>query len=265
MTILNQSDRPDTDRYHVPNLERALSVLEYLAKEDHPRGITEIAEALDFPKNSVFRIVSTLHAYGYLNRDEASKQYRLGTKLLTLGYAAVREGQLVDKSLDVMRLVRDETGETVMVGMLDGHEGIVLEHMPSNQQVQVVVSVGSRFPLHTAAPGKAMLAYLSDAERDAILKKMTFTKYTENTITNSKAMMTAIEFTREKGYATDNGEHNEGIRCVGAAILNQRNYPVGSIWVTGPSFRLKEENFDRVGAVLQEGALRISRRFGYDG
>jgi DNA-binding IclR family transcriptional regulator len=247
----------------VPNLERALAILEHLAAHPHPLGITEIAEALKLPKNSVFRIASTLAAHGYLRREDATKQYALGTKLLTLGYAAVHEGNLVEKSIDIMRQVRDETGETVGIGILDGTEGVVLDQTPTNHQVKVLVSVGSRFPLHTAAPGKAMLACLANGELTQILDQLRYPKFTDRTIGSRQAMLGAIDETRARGYAIDYAEHNEGIHCVGAAVVNQRKYPVGAIWITGPSFRVKPEQFDRLGRIVAAAAVRISRRFGF--
>jgi len=252
-----------TERYHVPNLERALVILEYLA--EHPgAGISEIAEALKFPKNSVFRIVSTLHAHGYLRRDPATKHFALGTKLLALGYAAVQEGHLVERSMDVMRQVRDQTNETVCVGIRDGLSGIVLEDMLSHQQVKVFVGVGTRFPLHTAAPGKAILSRLPQEEREDIVQRLELTRFNENTITSRKVLLEHLEIARQRGYAVDNCEHDLGIRCVGAAILNHHNYPVGALWVTGPSYRFSDTDFDRVGQIVRTGALAISTRFGYE-
>lgn len=253
------------ERYIVPNVERALMILEHLAKSSQGLGVSDLADQLDVPKNSVFRIVSTLLAGGYLKRDDASKQYVLGSKLLSLGYAAVHEGHLVEKSLEVMRQVRDETDETTVVGIFDGLEGIVLEQELSPQQVKVTLGVGTRFPLHTAAPGKAMLAALPEVERLEHLGRMEFPRFTDNTITSEEAMRAEVEEAARCGYAVDNGEHNVGIRCVGAAVLNQRKAVVGAIWITGPSFRIPIEEFRHYGEIVRAGAIRISRRFGYDG
>jgi DNA-binding IclR family transcriptional regulator len=253
----------DTERYHVPNLERALTIMEYLADHPQPQGITDLAEALSFPKNSVFRIVSTLHAHGYLKRDDGSKRFVLGTKLLTLGYAAVQEGNLVEKSLDIMHLIRDQTDESTFLGILDGIEGVVLEQVASNQQVKVALTIGTRFPLHTAAPAKAMMAHLGDDALDDLFDRITYTPFTETTHTSAASLKAEIIASRQAGYAIDNGEHNEGIRCVAAAILNQRREPVAGIWIIGPAFRLKAEDFERLGPIVAAGALRISERFGY--
>ena len=258
----NLDDAASNGRYHVPNLERALAIMEYLADQAHPRGITEIAADLSLPKNSVFRIATTLYDKGYLIRDSA-KQFALSSKLLSLGYAAVGEGHLVEKAADVMRRVRDTVDETTLVGIIEGTEGVVLEQFESHQQVKVVVSIGTRFPLHTAAPAKAILAYMDEAERENILTQLTLTRFTDRTITTLPALRAELEAARQLGYAVDNGEHNDGIRCVGAAIFNQRSRPVGAIWAVGPAFRLRVEDFSRLGPILRDGAAEISQRFGH--
>ncbi len=256
------SENNHSERYHVPNLERALRIIESLADQTHPRGITEISGELGLPKNSVFRITTTLFNHGYLTRD-AGKQFALSSKLLSLGYAAVGEGHVVEKSIDMMREVRDRVDESVYVGIIEGTEGVVLEQVECHQQLKVVIGIGTRFPLHTAAPAKAILAHMEGPESEALLARLTLTRYTDRTITTIRDFRAELETVRRVGYAVDNGEHNDGFRCVGAAILNQRRRPVAAIWVVGPAFRLKVEDFSRIGPILRQGAMKISQRFGY--
>ncbi len=113
-------------------------------------GITQstIANArqLKLPRNSVFRIVSTLNAHGYLMRDEADKTFRLSRELLSPGYAAIDEHNLIEKSLDVMRQFRDEDDETVLIGTLVDNQGVVLEQVPSTQPMKILVRIGHHFP-----------------------------------------------------------------------------------------------------------------------
>jgi len=255
----------ESDRYHVPNVGRALLILEHLAEAQHPLGVSEIAETLDLPKNSVFRILTTLHAYGYLKRENDTKRYAIGSKLLSLAHHGFHTGQLVEQSVDVLRQVRDDTDESAFVGVIDSAEGVILEQVLSKQQVKVVLTVGSRFPLHTAAPAKAYLALLDDARRDAIVDEIDFNRYTDHTVTDRATFIAQLEQARRDGYAFDWGEHNDGIRCVGAAIQNQRSEPIGVIWVTGPSFRMDEHSMQRHGKIIRDAARRISQRFGYDG
>lgn len=259
-----RTTRPDIDsQTQVINLDRALTILETLA--DGPTmGVTELATALDMPKNTVFRITNTLHARGYIMRDK-SKQYSLSSRLLALGYAAVFEGHLVEKSMDVMRTLRDQTNETVLVGMLSGLEGVVLEEVPSDQKVKVVVGIGERFPLHTAAPGKAIMAGLPEDELNALLDRLEMTRFTERTITTKRDMLDHLAAVSEQGYAVDDCEEAEGLRCVGSAVLDLRGYPIGAIWTTGPAFRFPASLFQKFGPLVVDAARQISHRFGWRG
>lgn len=254
----------DSSRYHVPNLERALRILEYLTS--HPNGCTvpEITRALGIPKMSVYRIAKTLEAHDYLQLNEEGQTFCLGRKLLTLGHAAVGEEYLVEKSLGVMRDLRDLTNETVLLGTLIGHEGVVLEQVLSTRPVRFMIELGHRFPLHTAAPGKAMLAFLPEEERMDLVKRMKLTKYTDHTITTRKALIEALKTTATIGYAVDDQEELMELRCVGAPIFNHRGYPIAAVWVTGPAFRFSPANIKSLGHIVAEKAHIISTCFGYD-
>ena len=111
-------------KYNVPNLERALKIIEFLSKQPKSYGISEIADYLGYPKNSVFRILKTLVTQGYLL--ETSNQYQLSTKFLAVGYSALGESNLTGKATDAMIELRDESHETVILGKLTGSEGVVL-------------------------------------------------------------------------------------------------------------------------------------------
>lgn len=248
----------------VPALDRALSILELLAR--HPEGLRmrEIAEQLDLPANSVFRITATLEDRGYLLREDEHMRYQLSRKLLSLGYAAVGEDKLIEHSLDVMQLLRDETQETVLVGVRADTQGVVLEQVAATQPVKFLVDPGTHFPLHTSAPGKVFVAFLPPVEREALLARLKFIRYNERTLDSRAKFDAEIEKVRAQGYGLDRAEQIEGLHCVGAPIFNHRGYPIAAIWVTGPSFRFAAADLPRMGTRVVAAANRISRRFGYD-
>jgi DNA-binding IclR family transcriptional regulator len=108
-----------------------------------------------------------------------------------------------------------------------------------------------------------MLAFLPCEECEVILGEMPFTRFNENTITSRDRFLEELEDVRAKGYAVDRGEELEGVHCVAAPVFNHRGRPLASIWVTGPSSRLRLEDFSQVGALVIEKAHAISQRFGY--
>jgi DNA-binding IclR family transcriptional regulator len=254
----------ELQRYHVPNLDRALAILELLAQ--HPDGLSmiEIAGSLAFPNNSVYRITSTLFDHGYLHRDEHSKRFSLTRKLLALGYTALGEKNVIEMSIDIMRQLRDATKETVLLATLLSEAMVVMEQVPGTHPFKFMVDAGSRIDLHTSAPGKAMLAFLPETEREEILGRMKMTRFNDRTITQKNRFRKELKRAQAQGYAVDHGEQLEGVHCVGAPIFNEHSYPIATIWITGPSDRMPESSFEALGQQVLAHANRISQRFGYN-
>ncbi len=254
----------ETDRYHIPSLVRALRVVEYLA--DHPCGatLTDIVTHLKLPKNSVFRITTTLMSEGYLVRDDDTMRFRLTRKFLAYGLTAVSEEDIIENALDIMRDLRDVTDTTAFLGTLYGAEGVMIEQAPGGHPFKLSVDLGTRFYLHSGAPGKAMLAFLPGQRREQLMTQMHFKRFNERTITDRDDFRKELAGIRERGYSVDRAEEFEGIHCVGAPVLDYSGAVVASLWISGAAVVLPEEKFDEYGPIVREHALQISRRLGYD-
>jgi DNA-binding IclR family transcriptional regulator len=256
--------RKAPSRYSVPNLDRALSILETLSAAPGGLTLSEIAAVLEIPTNSVFRISRTLEERGYLERSESSKKFQLTQKLLRLSCApAAGERSLTESALETMRSLRDQTLETVLLGTISGSEGIVLEQVPGRHPFRFCVDVGVRFELHTAAPGKAMLAAMPAAEAATLMNQMPFTRFNERTITSRAMFEAELDRTRQRGFGVDEGEEREGAHCIGGVILDRQGAPAGAIWITGPSSRLPSSRFEEVGLLVREAARLVSSKLGY--
>lgn len=248
--------------YIIPNLDRALRVMELLS--DHPKGLTmsEIADSLDIPKNSAFRITTTMEYRGFLERNPANKAFCLTNKMTKISHSTLAEKSLVESAWESMQELRDECMETVLFGTLIGHEGVVLEQAPGRHNFKFTIDIGTRFSLHTAAPGKAMLAHMSNTDVDNILKKTTFTKFTEKTILTADDFKEQLKKVRVQGFGVDCDEERDGMRCLGSAVFNEKKQPVAAIWITGPSNRIPQRDFNRLGALTKKAAEGISKRLG---
>ena len=258
----DQSTKSKETKYIIPNIARALQILEYLAKDKTDASIADIAAEFSFPKNSVFRIMKSLEHYGYV--EEAGRKYHATPRLLYLGYAGMRNKGLVENSLDIMHSLRDEVNETVMIGTLLGNQIVIIEQLPSFQYVKFTTEIGKRVTLHASAPGKAILAFLPEDYQETLLSQITFTRYTDHTIPSKSTMLEELEKVKIRGYAIDDGEEDPQCRCVGSPILDYRGHPIASLWTVGPEFRLTSSQDETVGPIVKEHALRVSRRFGYD-
>ncbi|MDO5981130.1 IclR family transcriptional regulator [Flavivirga spongiicola] len=250
--------------YSVPNLDRALSIVELL--QDSPQGfsLTELQERLGFPKSSIFRITQTLVNRGYLIKSGQPSLFSLSKRFLHIGLSTLSEPNLLEKCLPVMRLLRDELKETILVGALVEKKGVLLEQVLGSHPFTFMLNAGQGFHLHPSAPGKSIIAFLPQSEREAIIESMSFEKFNDRTITNIHDFKEALNKVRSCGYSIDYAEELEGVHCVGAPIFNQYGCPISAIWVTGPSARLPLEKFEEVGDMIRDMCLGISRQLGYN-
>jgi len=250
-------------RYSVPNLERALQILELLP--DYPDGLSqsELAARIHCAKTSVFRITSTLVEWGYLERKEDQRSLALSRKLLAMGTKALHEKDLVGTAIDVMRDLRDRLKETVLIGTLAGGEFIVLDQVLGSHPFKFSVDAGARLPLHTAAPAKALIAQLPEPEREALIAQIDFVRFNAATITTAARFRKELNEVRGRDYAIDRGEQLSGIHCVAAPVFGRHGYPVASIWTTGPADRIRATDLPSVGELLVSRVNVVSARLGH--
>ncbi len=183
--------------------------------------------------------------------------------MLGLGCKGTGSDRLLEYSHDLLPQLRDETGETALMGRLIDDSGVVLHQSPSKQAIKVQVEIGVRFPLHTAAPAKAILAWMNAADRERIVAGMSFTKITNNTITSRKAFREELEMTRRDGFAVECGEEVEGITCVAAPVFDFQSTPIAALWITGPDTRLAKKKLADVGTSVRKYALLLSQHLGH--
>ncbi len=252
---------------HVPNLERGMKILEHLNL--HPSGLTqkELATQLGYPGNSVFRITMTLLELGYLDRDAQTKAFRLTRKLMSVGSASMGEYSIIEKSLEEMRGLRDLTHETVLLGTLlpTSAQAVVVEQVPGLHPFKFLFDVGSKVLLHVGAPGKCLLAFQPEKECRDLLTRLDYQVFTPRTHASAASLRKELAEVRKLGYGLDRGEWMEEMHCIGAPIFDHNRLVVAAIWITGPSSRLPESEFSRLGKLIQEAALRVSYSIGYRG
>jgi DNA-binding IclR family transcriptional regulator len=232
---------------------------------DHPEGLqqSEIAARLSCAKASVFRISMTLMQYGYLVRDEDTKVIRLSRKLMAMGSRTLAEQDLMSTAVDMMKSLRDQVLETVLIGALVDTELVVLGQVLGSHHFKFSVDLGTRLPLHAAAPGKAILSLLPANERDEIIRKLPFIRFNDRTICDAESLKHELAEAAEAGYAVDRGEQLSGIHCIAAPIVNRHGYPIASIWTTGPTERVRRSEFPELGARVAHHARVISARLGH--
>jgi DNA-binding IclR family transcriptional regulator len=244
----------------VPILERTLGLLEFLSLCPSGVALSDIARTIKVPKNTIYRMLNTLCARGYVERNESELTYRLTRKLATLVFSSAQDKGLLETALGPMRELRNRVKETVVLSILDGQEGIVLEQVPGLHSFRFVCDPGTRQVLHASASTKAILAYLEVDRLEPLLEGLKYPALTASTLQSKSAFRAELAATREKGYGVDRGEALHGVHCVSAPILDRQQQPVAAITVTGPDERLREEDFKKVGEWVMACARTISEQ-----
>lgn len=251
-----------TQKAQAPNLRRGLNVLEFLATKQSSATVTELSERLGFPAASLYRIVATLTEMEYVSRDPVTKRYRLTNKMLRFGQPQSHHRGLVEAALPALRGLWKATGETSQVCCLLGVESIVLEQFVSVHPFKYSTDIGARTPSYSCAPGKAMLAWLPEDTQSTLLAGLRFKRFTATTITSLRAFRQELAKTRERGYAIDDAEGLEGIRCVAAPVLDHNSCSVGAITIAAPATRLPNDALPEAARCVVDSARLASESFG---
>jgi DNA-binding IclR family transcriptional regulator len=256
---------PDATKspYQIQVLDRALAILEVLSQEGPDLSLADICEKLQLHKSTAHRLMMVLERYKFIEKNSVSGRYRLGLKLFELGTKAVSQLDLRERARPFLERVVLETGETVHLCIMDDTEVVYLDKVEPARSVRMSSSVGRRNPAHCTAVGKAMMAYLSNAEVESIVSKQGLKPFTRYTITTLSELKTDLVTIRKRGYAIDDEEHEEGVRCVGSVVRGHLGEPVAAISISGPSFRVTKEKIEHLAKPVVEAARSLSANLGF--
>lgn len=260
MVTASSSFSSDSVSSPAPALERGLRILELMSVRSGSMNLAQICAELEMPRNSTLRLLQTLVSCGYLIREHSPPQYRMSDKLLRISQPHVGEKSLVECSLDVMRGLRDKVGETVQLGIPTGDEGVIIEKLESPSVIRIGVEIGLRFPLHNNAPGKVLLSFLPEKEREDTIERLALVRSTARTITSRNGLRKECSLITKQGYGVDWGEADEGIHCVAAPIRDRHGRLMATIWVSGIAGRMPRERFPEVGREVKAAAGIIEER-----
>lgn len=251
--------------YRVQVLERTFAILDLLAEQSSGVNLAFISRRLGLNKTTVLRLLSVLEHQRYVERDGVGSSYRLGSKLFELGTKAVAKLDVLERARPMLRRLVDETGETSHLAMLRDGEVISLANRESPRTLRTPSTVGGRSPVHCTSVGKAILAFRPDAEVEDVIRSRGLRKYTERTITTPARFKRELARVRAQGYAVDDQEFEEGLRCVGAPVWDHTAKVVAALSVTGPAMRIPKERLPELARSVTAAAADLSEALGYRG
>lgn len=238
-------------------LEKALDVLEAVGRAPAGLSQAELAAQLALPRTTLYRLLGSLAARGLLRRDPMRRVYCLGLRCFEYARTAYAMPDLVAAAAAELRALRDMTGETTYLAALDGLEVVSLERCDGAHSQRSNTALGQRKPLHCTSQGKAILAALPAAERDALVRDLPLTAVTPRSITDRRRLQAELRLTATRGWSIDDEEIVPGVRCCGAPIVDADGRVRGAISVAGPVFRLTMERLQLLGPEVAESARRI--------
>ncbi len=251
--------------YPIKVLDKSLSILETLLRENSPISVTEISERLGIYPSTAHRMLDTLKYWGYVEQDPDTQKYQLGLKVLELGMTKLHQMDLVKEATPYLKELVNQFNETVHLGILENKEVLYVAKEDPSQTIRMVSYVGKRVPAHCTALGKVLLAYLPEERRKEILGKKEFPRLTENTITNEKELEKELCKVKEQGFALDRGEHEKDVRCIAAPIRNYQGKVLAAASISVPAFRMNVNKRNYLKEDLIQTSKKISKRLGYNG
>ena len=245
----------------VQALDRGLTLLDIIAQSDG-LSLTSIAQRAGIAASTAHRILATLKASGFVECDDARGGYLIGVKAFKVGSAFLRNRKLVDVGRRTMRELMRASGETVNIGIENDGYVVYVAQLESHNSIRAFHRPGARGALHASSLGKAIMGALPEKVVTKILHRVGMARYTERTIVDPQSLLAELAQSRQQGWAVDDQERAEGMRCVGAPIFNEFSEVVGAISVSGPTVRMTQERLGELGPMVKRAAADLTDRIG---
>lgn len=244
------------------SLERGLQALLFLSTRKSV-GVTELAKELSINKSTAFRILETLQNYNMAEKNKETAKYKLGPAVLKISQQIYKNLNVITVAKPIISAFSKEVGESVHLCILSNDSAVIIEQIMTDSRITVNAKVGKSEPLHASSVGKCLWAFSDNENKERMFLTVKYDKYTDKTITDEAAMRKELDKIAIEGYAVDNLELSEEIRCIAAPVFNHNKEAQYAIGISGPSYRIKDERLDYLAAGLKAVAARISERLGY--
>jgi IclR family transcriptional regulator, acetate operon repressor len=241
-------------------LDRGLALLTIIAQSDG-LSLTGIAQRAGIAPSTAHRILTTLKAAGFVMCD-ARGNHLIGVKAFKVGTAFLRNRRIVDVGRRTLRELMKASGETASMGIENDGYVVFVAQVESHRSIRAFHRPGSHGALHASSLGKAIMSTLPEKAVSEILQHVGMKKFTERTIVDPQALLADLAAAAKRGWAIDDGERADGMRCVGAPVFNEHGEAVGAISVSGPTVRITDERLGELGPLVKRAAADLTERFG---
>lgn len=235
---------------------KALNILEMFSIHKPCWGLRELANELEMSHTIVHRLLTTFTEKGYLFKNPDTQKYELGIKFLELSNVVEENLKISEIIHPIMKKVALESGESIVLTLLDQDEGVFMKIVESDRQVRFAESIGKRSPLYKGASHKVILANLPEDHQGGIIQQGIDSKAEE--IESVSVFLQRLAIIKQQGWAYTSGETIHEVGAISAPLFDYQNQVLGSLSVAGPAYRLEESNIEMTATILMKYCLELS-------
>jgi len=255
----------EKSEYAVQAVNNAIDILELLGDCDSELSIGEIVSKLNLTRSNVNKLLVTLELFGYVEYNRYTGNFRLGVKTFQISQAYINKLNIIEISIQVLQQLKADTDESAYISVLRDGNVVYLNVIETDKAVRVLPRIGNVGPAYATATGKAQLAYYDPMEIDKLYQG-DMKKITERTIDNMADLKVELDKVKSQGYALDDEEYEDGVRCIGSPIKDFMGNVIAGISVSAPKERMSYERVEEfIAPTVVEAAKRLSIKFGYRG
>lgn len=251
----------ETGQGTVLALDRALVVLQALAREGY-MSLTDLSLKVGVPTSTAHRILVTLEKRGFTELNEDTNEWSIGIESFRVGSSYLERTNLIDSSRETMRKLMETTGETANLAIADGGDVVFISQVESHNPIRAFFRPGTRGHMHASGIGKALLSSMLRRDVEKILQAKGCPEFTAKTLTTPADLFHDLETAQKRGWALDDEERYDGMRCIASCIYNSYGEAVAGISVSGPTVRFPDHLLQVISPQVMEMAQQVTLLIG---
>lgn len=256
-----KSFNDQTDNTIVRSLDRGMLILGVLAERDGI-SLSELSERADQSSATVYRVLITLQAREMVEFEQHTQLWYIGAGAFRVGSVFLSRTNILQRSRPVMQNLMRLIGETANLGIERNDWVLFVSQVESSQTIRAFFPPGTRNPMHASGIGKTLLANFPKDRVQKIITEQGLERFTDKTITDPDQLIRELEKIKRRGFAVDDEERTEGMRCIAAPIFDTYGDPIAGLSISGPTFRIPQDATNKIGEIVSESAQAVTKDLG---